>query len=138
MNAAQALCSEAASSLLLSLIVAHGVDRFEPPVRTCQVNFYLVGHCSGSNLWFLRWVPIRRFPSLSLRLAGFTSSPQLAGSNLRFEPTRTMFPSRWPVRTRVRRFGHRFSGSVSFDVVFHVGLRRIRYFTTSSACTSVR
>ena len=119
------------------LIVRRGVGRFEPPVRTWlsqkksrNCRFEPPVHPrTGSGCCRFAGSAVRRFTGLAVhRLAGsqvprLTGSPVgrfsgsmvrragSAGSSLRFEPgPREKCPS-LPVRTRVRRFGHRFAGS---------------------------
>ena len=67
-----------------------------------------VHRLAGSQVPRLTGSPVGRFSGSMVRRAGS------AGSSLRFEPgPREKCPS-LPVRTRVRRFGHRFAGSTYF------------------------
>ena len=72
-----------------------------------------VHRLAGSQVPRLTGSPVGRFSGSMVRRAGS------AGSSLRFEPgPREKCPS-LPVRTRVRRFGHRFAGSTYYDVFLH-------------------
>ena len=69
-----------------------------------------VHRLAGSQVPRLTGSPVGRFSGSMVRRAGS------AGSSLRFEPgPREKCPS-LPVRTRVRRFGHRFAGSPYYDI----------------------
>ena len=69
-----------------------------------------VHRLAGSQVPRLTGSPVGRFSGSMVRRAGS------AGSSLRFEPgPREKCPS-LPVRTRVRRFGHRFAGSTYFGI----------------------